>query len=382
MPLRSIDVVCRVIDHLGDAGFCWRLARQLAAEHALSVRLWIDDVATLARISPVDAAQESQRVDGVVVRRLGEAAVPDALPDVVVAAFGCALPDAWLDAYVAAPVPPLWIHLEYLTAEAWIDDAHGLPSPPPRRAALRRWFFFPGFTDASGGLLRERGLLDARDAYRRRTDAREGAWRDAGLAPPARDELAVSLFCYPNPALPALLDAWAADPAPVRAIVPAGVATADLERWISGRAPGPGSVLTRRSLTLAIAPFVDQDAFDRRLWACDVNLVRGEDSFVRAQWAARPLVWQPYRQPERTHEAKLDAFLARYLHGAPPTEAEALAAFSRAFSAANGAAMARAWPALRRALAGLTAHAGQWAAALAGQTDLATRLVEFARFRL
>src|SRR5512137_1033104 len=212
MPLRSVDVVCRVVDHLGDAGFCWRLARQLAAEHALSVRLWIDDVATLARISPVDSAQESQRVDGVVVRRLRETVVPDALPEVVVAAFGCALPDAWLDAYVAAPVPPLWIHLEYLTAEAWIDDAHGLPSPPPRRPALRRWFFFPGFTDTSGGLLRERGLLDARDAYRCRADAREAAWRDAGLAPPVPGELAVSLFCYPNPALPALLDAWAAGP--------------------------------------------------------------------------------------------------------------------------------------------------------------------------
>jgi len=38
------DLFCKVVDNYGDAGVCWRLARQLAAEHALTVTLWIDDV--------------------------------------------------------------------------------------------------------------------------------------------------------------------------------------------------------------------------------------------------------------------------------------------------------------------------------------------------
>ena len=37
------DVFCRVIDNFGDIGVCWRLARQLAGDFALHVRLWVDD---------------------------------------------------------------------------------------------------------------------------------------------------------------------------------------------------------------------------------------------------------------------------------------------------------------------------------------------------
>ena len=45
------------------------------------------------------------------------------------------------------------------------------------------------------------------------------------------------------------------------------------------------------------------------LWACDLNLVRGEDSLVRALWAGRPLLWQLYPQHDQAHHAKLEAFL-------------------------------------------------------------------------
>jgi hypothetical protein len=47
MSVLRWDVHCRVIDNYGDAGVCWRLSRQLAAEHALDVTLWIDRLATL-----------------------------------------------------------------------------------------------------------------------------------------------------------------------------------------------------------------------------------------------------------------------------------------------------------------------------------------------
>ena len=45
------------------------------------------------------------------------------------------------------------------------------------------------------------------------------------------------------------------------------------------------------------------------LWACDLNLVRGEDSLVRALWAGQPFVWHIYPQHDNAHHAKLDAFL-------------------------------------------------------------------------
>jgi hypothetical protein len=43
----------------------------------------------------------------------------------------------------------------------------------------------------------------------------------------------------------------------------------------------------------------------------DLNIVRGEDSFVRAIWAKRPFIWHVYPQTEQTHEIKLNAWLAR-----------------------------------------------------------------------
>ncbi|HET9045379.1 MAG TPA: elongation factor P maturation arginine rhamnosyltransferase EarP, partial [Casimicrobiaceae bacterium] len=42
MAAQRWDVFCKVVDNFGDAGVCWRLARQLVAEHDLAVTLWID----------------------------------------------------------------------------------------------------------------------------------------------------------------------------------------------------------------------------------------------------------------------------------------------------------------------------------------------------
>jgi hypothetical protein len=56
----------------------------------------------------------------------------------------------------------------------------------------------------------------------------------------------------------------------------------------------------RGALTLHVLPMLDQDSYDRLLWESDLNFVRGEDSCLRAQFAARPMVWQAYVQEEDT----------------------------------------------------------------------------------
>jgi uncharacterized repeat protein (TIGR03837 family) len=127
-------------------------------------------------------------------------------------------------------------------------------------------------------------------------------------------------------------------------------------------------------------PFVAQDDYDRLLWACDLNFVRGEDSFVRAQWAALPLVWHVYPQAEDAHRLKLDAFLERYCVGLPSAAASALRVFSRAWN--GDGSVAAAWAPLLRAQPALKAHATTWADALAAQPDLATALVRFSRDRV
>ncbi|MFP3562266.1 elongation factor P maturation arginine rhamnosyltransferase EarP, partial [Paraburkholderia sp. SIMBA_049] len=72
---------------------------------------------------------------------------------------------------------------------------------------------------------------------------------------------------------------------------------------------------TNGNLTAYGHAIVPQADFDRLLWVADVNFVRGEDSFVRAQWARKPFVWHIYPQADDAHLPKLDAALAHLSAG-------------------------------------------------------------------
>jgi uncharacterized repeat protein (TIGR03837 family) len=153
--------------------------------------------------------------------------------------------------------------------------------------------------------------------------------------------------------------------------------------WFGRQGLAPRESATRGALTAYGLPFVPQNDFDALLWACDVNFVRGEDSFVRAQWAAKPFVWHIYPQSENAHHVKLDAFLARYLENMPSTgtpsgnaACEALRTFWHLW---NGyASTPPNWPALVSALPELNRHAQDWASAQAALPDLARQLASFA----
>ena len=377
------DIFCKVVDNFGDAGVAWRLARQLAHEHALAVRLWIDELRPLARFVPgVDSGCDMQRVDGIEIRQWRTPFAEVAPADVVVEAFGCGLPDVYSSAMARASPPPVWVVLEYLTAEPWIDAAHGLPSPHPRLALTRR-FWFPGFTNGTGGLQREAGLIEARDAFRRDAKARAQLWETLALPVPAAGECRVSFYCYPGPAVPALFDAWADGDESVSCLVPDGAAAGAVDAWTAGDVPHPGRPVSRGHLTLHSVPFVTQEVFDRLLWSCDVNFVRGEDSFVRAQWAARPFVWHIYPQAENAHLLKLDAFVDRYVDGLGPPEA---AAVRRMFNAWNGATanddIGGAWRAFAAVRPALLRHGEVWSNQLAALPELVAGLVKAASDRL
>jgi uncharacterized repeat protein (TIGR03837 family) len=213
----TLDLFCRVVDNYGDIGVCWRLARQLAAEHGVAVRLWVDDLASFHRIcAAVDPAAEQQQVQGVTVRRWHEAMAQQDAADAVIEAFGCELPAGYLAAMAARPKAPVWINLEYLSAEDWVVGCHGLPSPHPR-LALTKYFFFPGFEAGTGGLLEEAGLAQRRAAFAA-DPARQAAFL-AGLGVhPAPGDCLMSLFCYPDAPVAALLVALGEESRPIMVI--------------------------------------------------------------------------------------------------------------------------------------------------------------------
>ena len=380
-PLMSArwDIFCKVIDNFGDAGVAWRLARQLAHEHSLAVRLWIDDPRSLARMAPgVDAERDTQRVAGIDIQRWREPLGEAAPAEVVVEAFGCGLPDTYAAAMAARAPAPVWFVLEYLSAEPWIDGAHGLPSPHPRLSLTRR-FWFPGFTQASGGLLREQGLIATRTAFQRNSGARGNFWESISVPPPAAGERRMSLFCYSGPELPALFDAWADGDDAASCIVPDGVAAGALDAWTGGNVPHAGHPVSRGRLTLHAIPFQSQENYDRLLWACDVNFVRGEDSFVRAQWAARPFVWHIYSQADAVHLRKLDAFVDRYVATLGEPARHSVRRMFHAWSGSPaGHGIDGAWDAFAAERELLESHAISWADELAALPELAAGLVKAA----
>lgn len=382
-PVRTWDIFCRVVDNFGDIGVCWRLARQLAAAGGQRVRLWVDDLAAFARIDggivPARAFQVSR---GVEVFRWAEPFGAGAAPepaDVVIEAFACDVPESYVAAMARRAPRPVWINLEYLSAEAWVGGCHGLPSPHPRLPLVKH-FFFPGFGSGSGGLLLERGLPLRRRRFQRSGDAQRVFWRSLGMPPPLPDEIRVSLFAYGNAAIPELLSVWAAAAGKVVCLVPESHAAAQACDFVGAPEHRPGTVASMGSLEVRVLPFVPQDRYDRLLWACDCNFVRGEDSFVRAQWAARPFVWQAYPQEEGAHLPKLSAFLDRYCAGLGAGPAQAVRDFWGAWNCGGGAG--EAWPAFWEKRAEIHRHGGYWAAELASQPHLVDALVEFCEDRI
>ena len=306
------DLFCRVVDNYGDIGVTWRLARQLRQEHGWDVRLWVDTLSSFARIEPrVRLELASQEIDGIRIVHWTTPA-PDVQPmPVAIAAFSCGLPETYVTRM--RETRSLWINLEYLSAEPWVEGFHALPSL--RADGLSCHFFFPGFTCQTGGLLREASLLATRDAWQRDRPRQRAFLSRLGVPPEAlvswsgcADAVTdiggglcarlISLFCYPQAPTDALVEALQHAPHPTILLVPEGIAPT-LQAGLQG------------NLWIVRIAFLPQPDYDRVLWTADLNFVRGEDSVVRALWAGKPLVWHIYPQTEDTHLVKLQAWLSR-----------------------------------------------------------------------
>lgn len=340
MHLQRWDLFCRVIDNFGDVGVAWRLASGLAGR-GHGVRLFIDDASALSWMAPDGAP-------GVQVLPFD---TPADAADVVVETFGCDPPAAYVQAMATRAVPSVWINLEYLSAEDYVERSHGLPSP--QRNGLMKWFFYPGFTARTGGLLREPGLAEARARFDR------DAWlASLGIVRRPRERV-VSLFAYPQAPFAELLQRL--DTGPTLVLLCAGASQA------AALAQAP---VAARDLRLHALPWLSQPQFDRVLRAADINFARGEDSIVRAMWAGAPFVWHIYPQHDDAHLAKLEALLQR-MAAATGLDAQPLRALWQAW---NGVAP---WPDVLPASGPWCGMAQAWRDHLLLQPDLLTQLTRF-----
>jgi len=357
----GFDIFCRVIDNYGDIGVCWRLARQLASVDKGPVRLWVDRLESFARLEPgVRPHVDIQNISDIAIVHW-TASLPDLAPHgVVIETFGCALPERYRAKLGSAE--HLWFNLDYLSAESWIEDFHGLPSLQPD--GLNKRFLFPGFTPATAGLLREDGLIAKRDAWNANPALRWALLDSIGV-PAARIEdlqqggRQIMLFCYQTAPFDALFDALARLPQHSVVLAPQGVMQPPLPHMAD-------------HVHLVEIPFVSQPCFDRLLWSSDLNIVRGEDSFIRATWAGRPFIWHIYEQDHDTHLVKLDAWLN--LAGLPADAAQLMRDWNSGQTSRVSQGLGRMtqpdnWKRWQDSTQ-------TWTESLCSQTDLATRLLD------
>jgi len=345
------DIFCRVIDNHGDLGVSWRLAADLGSRGE-EVRLWIDDPSALAWMAPRGAPGVSW------IHWVDRPAATDP-GDVVIEAFGCDPPPDFVAQMALRRPQPLWINLEYLSAEAYVERSHGLPSPQQAGpgTGLIKWFYYPGFTPGSGGLLRERNALDPCDQD----------WLAAQGIPLRPGERRVSVFAYADAPLEALLDRL--DDQPTLMLLAAGAAQTPALALFDARGR------RGRGLRAHALPWLDQSGYDQVLRACDLNFARGEDSIVRAMWAGAPFVWQIYAQRDAAHVRKLDALLDFFTAASPPILATAVRQLWRAWNRLGD------WPTTLPDPNEWRALCVDWRARLLEQGGLTSQLLRFVAAR-
>lgn len=354
------DIFCRVIDNYGDAGVSWRLAKDLASrgEH---VRLFIDQPEILTSLAgnTTDWPQIDVQHWPDVLRRFS----PDDVADVVIETFACNPPIVYIDAMRDARTPIAWINLEYLSAEEWVHSHHGIASPHPRYA-LTKHFYFPGFTPETGGLLREPGLAEAIDHNQQNIDHQTSGQR-------------IFLFTYEQPHIESWLDTLESTGPAILGVAPCP-ALKQIKQWVSSHKPPQHLSIERLS-------FVPQHDFDALIGNYDWLFIRGEDSFVRAQWAAKPLIWHIYPQTDDVHLSKLQAFYDRYLDQGILTPEQRSAYWHFVLAWNNGVSdrshdtIVGLWHALSTCYPALMQNARAWRSRLLEQADLVSQLRDFVR---
>jgi len=245
----------------------------------------------------------------------------------------------------------VWVNLEYLSAEPWVVDFHGGQS---RVGKLTRHFYFPGFNEKTGGLLREPNLM----AHRAEITHRQ------------IEELKISLFCYDNAPLEELFDAVSDGFKKVIIYAPLTNSVQKFAPLFGKTSFIVGDVLIKNKLTLHVLPFLSQDEYDSLLRSCDLNFVRGEDSWVRAIWAGKPFVWQPYVQDDDAHFIKLHAFLDLFF-----SDHETACKAHECWS--SGRWPKSLWLAYQDHLSVIHTHVIRESEILSIQSDLASKLVIF-----
>ncbi len=378
------DIFCTVVDNFGDIGVTWRFVKELSLQ-GKKIRLFLDRTDVLNRFESVikpdiDRQEFGESVtvikwsDNTDFGNVGET-------EAVVEMFACHIPDRYVS---QMNDNCLWINVEYLTAEDWIEDCHGLMSLDRGR---RKYFFFPGFTEKTGGVNFEHFQITEQYSHSDFTDMLFDCVNRLKKRE-KKNLLIFSVFTYANNVMADIICRYnfgnSIDPV---FIMPEGLLldymlsnSSDCLKPIDDK-NGNSEIKLFESTsgsTVAVIPMVSQDDYDEILRRCDMNFVRGEDSFIRAQMASKPFIWNIYPQDEQYHLVKLDAFTDKYTSRYPDELKMAYCEFSREFNNEDLTNLQQHFQQIISGLSTIDQHIKEWRNSLIRMGSLTDNIIKFA----
>lgn len=295
----SLDIFCDVIDNYGDAGVCLHLARNLSFQD-YSVRLFCNNLTVLNTL----LNEQDLNNDHLTIENWEQPLTIYQASQVVISAFNCRFDPVTTQSLQQAQNQngTIIINLEYLSAEDWVESCHGLTSFVDN---LNVYYFFPGFTSKTGGLNVDRTFKDQCKLNLQKL-------KEQLLSP--HSTRTFSLFGYHNPIIADLIKVCSHSACTNEMLVFEGLALENLESITKLSFKLNETTKLNDKLSINVSPMVSHERYDEILLNSDFNLVRGEDSIVRAMHTGHPFLWHIYPQDENAHLTKLQSFLQRMEH--------------------------------------------------------------------
>lgn len=287
MEIDSIDIFCQVIDNYGDVGVTYRLAREFKRVYPNKKLRFV-----INQIEELNLIRKSENIEVILYKDISKM---ENSADLIIESFGCEIPKEYMDK--ALKNSKLIINLEYFSAEKWVDDFHLQESF--LGGNLKKYFFIPGLSEKSGGILLDNEFLERK----KKVEANKEYYLEKfGIK--EKYDLIGSVFSYEKNFDSLIEELKKLNKKVILLILSEKTQKNFIKYFDNGN--------NYDKIKFVKLPFFTYDKYEELLALCDFNLVRGEDSFVRALLLGKPFLWHIYPQDENTHIKKLESFLEKY----------------------------------------------------------------------
>lgn len=288
MKIKTVDIFCEVIDNYGDAGTAYRLYKEIKNNFKdVYVRLFINKFEEINLIKNKD--------EEINIFKYEEANNLETA-DLIIECFACNILDKYLDR--AYDNSKIWINLEYFSAEDWIEDFH-LQESLLSRGKIKKYFFMPGITKKSGGLIVDKEFLETK----LKVQKNKTFYLKKYNIPENYDYL-ISIFSYEKN-FDKFIDFLEKSSKKFVILILSEKTQKNFTKYFD-------KFKKCDRIEAVNLKFLSLKEYEEILSLCDCNFVRGEESFSRSLILGKPFLWHIYPQENNLHLKKLNDFLKKY----------------------------------------------------------------------